>query len=177
MNRIAFLLPLLFASAAVAQTDIYTITEDQASAGSSVKRRLVAWPVPINRKYAELSAADKELVRKAYAGEPAMDEPPYPAAGMQPMLQQIAQILRFDLGEGTVRARVAVDESGVAQSIAVSSSPNDAVTKLVAHVLLAEKYKPAICEGKPCSRDYLFEFGFVRNMAPGIGNSQRPPPR
>src|SRR5687768_2740833 len=122
--------------------DTYAIYEDQPAVGSTIKRRLVSWPVPINRTYAELSPEHRNLVREPYREMAPGDEPPYPARGMEPLLREIAVVQKGQVGEGPVRMVVKVDDKGEAQSVASLASPNRTITQLVGFALMQQKYKP-----------------------------------
>ena len=164
---------LLAAAPALAQ-DSYGIFEDQPAVGSTIKRRLISWPVPINRTYAELSPEHREVVRKAYPDLAPSDEPPYPARGMEPLLREIAVVQKSQVGEGPVKITVKIDEKGEAQSVASLASPNRTITQLVAFALMREKYKPGTCGGRPCARDFVFEHAFGRDMRGAPSENFRP---
>jgi hypothetical protein len=164
---------LLAATPALAQ-DTYAILEDQPAVGSTIKRRLVSWPVPINRTYAELSPEHRAIVRAPYKDMAAGDEPPYPVRGMEPLLREVSVVQKNQLGEGPVKIVIKVDEKGEAQSAARLESPSNTVTQLVAFALMREKYKPGTCGGRPCARDFVFEHNFQRDMRGAPSESFRP---
>ena len=171
---IIFTAALLVAAPRASAQDAYGIFEDQPAVGSTIKRRLISWPVPVNRTYAELSPEHREVVRKAYPGMAPSDEPPYPARGMEPLLREIAVVQRGQVGEGPVKMLVKVDEKGEPQSVASMASPNRTITQLVAFALMREKYKPATCGGQPCGRDFVFEHTFGRDMRGAPSENFRP---
>ena len=175
MNIHALLPAVLLAVAIpVAAQDTYAIVEEAPAVGSTIKRRLVTWPVPINRTYAQLAPEHRELVRRAYPDLAPSDEPPYPERGMEPLLREIAVVQRGQLGEGPVKMLVKVDAKGEAQSVAAVQSPNHNITQLVAFALMRERYKPATCGGQPCARDFVFEHTFNREMRGAPRESFRP---
>ena len=45
--------------------------------------------LPLNRRYSELDAGEKALVRAGYDGMPAGDEPPFPAEGLLPVFMAV----------------------------------------------------------------------------------------
>ena len=55
---------------------------------------------------------------------------------------------------------VSVNSKGEPQSAAVLSSPDDAIAKAVASMLMMTSYKPALCDGKPCASDFSFKYTF-----------------
>jgi hypothetical protein len=169
----AVLMTACLAIPATAQ-DAYVILEDTPVVGSTIKRRLVTWPVPINRTYAELSPEHRELVRRAYPDMASGDEPPYPERGMEPLLREVSLVQKAQLGEGVVRIGVKVDEKGEAQSAYSLQSPNRNVTQVVGFALMQQKYKPASCAGQPCARDFIFEHTFTREGRMAPTESYRP---
>ena len=164
---------LLVAGTAFAQ-DVYVILEDTPGVGSTIKRRLVTWPIPVNRTYAQLAPEHREIVRRAYPDMAPNDEPPYPERGMEPLLREVAQVQKAQLGEGPVRIGVKVDEKGEAQSAFSLQSPNRNVTQVVAFALMQQKYKPGTCGGQPCARDFVFEHTFTREGRMAPSESYRP---
>lgn len=154
--------------------DSYAIFEDTPAVGSTIKRRLLSWPVPVNRTYAQLSAEDRARVRAAYPDMAPSDEPPYPLRGMETLLREIAVVPKNQLGDGPVKMLVKVDDKGEPQSVASVQSPNRRVTQLVAFALMQEKYKPGTCAGSPCARDFVFEHDFARDMRGAPSEQFRP---
>ena len=168
------LLLAAFAALPAAAQDVYAIFEDTPGVGSTIKRRLIGWPVPINRTYGELSPEDRAKVRAAYGDLTPSDEPPYPLRGMEPLLREVSVVQKSQLAEGLVKMMVKVDEQGEPQSVASLRSPNRTVTQLVAFALMQQKYKPGTCGGRPCARDFLFEHDFVRDMRGAPSEQFRP---
>ena len=154
--------------------DSFAILEDEPAVGSTIKRRLVSWPVPINRTYAELSAEHRAIVRAPYKDLAAGDEPPYPVRGMESLLREVSVVQKNQLGHGPVKIVIKVDEKGDAQSAARLESPGSTVTQLVAFALMREKYKPGTCGGRPCARDFVFEHHFARELRGAPTESFRP---
>ena len=165
---------LVLAALPAAAQDVYSISEDEPAVGSTIKRRVVTWPVPINRTYAELSPQHRAIVHAPYGDMASGDEPPYPARGMEPLLRDIATIQKGQVGDGRVRIVVKVDDKGEAQSAAALQSPNRNVTRLVAFALMQQKYKPGTCAGRPCARDFIFEHAFARDMRGSPTENFRP---
>jgi hypothetical protein len=76
--RVGAALSLSVAAMATA-ADNYAIREDGPMTGTNIVRAAVKWPVPINRRYEELTSEQKAIVRDEYVQLGARDEPPYPA--------------------------------------------------------------------------------------------------
>ena len=177
MRLVPLLVLVLIASAAprFAQAqDVYVVLEEHPAIGSSIKRRLVTWPVPINRTWDELSPEHRAIVRQGYRNMAPGDEPPYPLRGMEPLLRDIALIQKGGIGEGPVRMIVKVDETGEAQVAAAVTAPNPQVAQVVGFALMQQKYKPGTCGGQVCTRDYHFEHTFTREARSAPSQSYSP---
>ncbi|MGZ5666324.1 MAG: hypothetical protein ACXWHB_01735 [Usitatibacter sp.] len=158
----AALLSLLWASSALAE-DVYTIQGEFLDTGSNIPRVAVAWPVPINKSYAELTPDQKAKVRDDYVKMGARDEPPYPRDGMMPILREIVRIQNNSEHAGMMHLAVHVDATGQPHGVAVLQSPEEPATKAVTFLLMHTTYKPAICDGAPCAGDYSFKYETQRS--------------
>jgi hypothetical protein len=139
----------------------YGIKEDEPRVGTRIKRQVVsAGRIPINRRWHELTPEEQAIVRSAYETMAAGDEPPFPADGLKPLLDAIRQAERHLLVAGKLLLVATVDSKGEAQTVKVLASPDNAMTQFVAKVLIATKFKPAVCGGQPCCMDYLVELQF-----------------
>lgn len=143
----------------------YSIRQDEPSVGSSIKRDIVAGGlVPFDKRYSELTVEQQRILKSQYERMEDADEPPFPVNGLRPIYLMLAsgqQELRVD---GTLRIFVEVDSQGRATKVSVLESPNPEMTKFAASVLLLEKYKPAVCNGSPCTMEFPFRITFERSM-------------
>ena len=55
---------------------------------------------------------------------------------------------------------VRVDERGDAKSVSIYKTPDARLSNLVALMLTRSKFKPGLCEGRPCAMDYVFKYYF-----------------
>jgi hypothetical protein len=159
MARVGAALSLSMAAAAVA-ADRYAIREDGPMTGTNIVRAAVTWPVPINRRYEELTSEQREVVRDDYVTLGARDEPAYPLEGMTPILRELAKVAAQDLDSGLLHLAVRVDASGHPLGVAVLASPNRNMEQAMGLALLDATYKPAKCDGKPCDGDFSFKYRF-----------------
>jgi hypothetical protein len=159
MARVGAALALSMATAAVA-ADQYALREDAPVIGTNIVRAAVVWPVPINRRYEELSSEQRHIVRDDYVTLASGDEPPYPAEGMAAVLREVAKIQSQEMASGLLHLAVRVDASGHPRGIAVLASPSQAIEQSVAIALLDAAYKPGKCDGKPCDSDFSFKYRF-----------------
>ncbi|HEY4998452.1 MAG TPA: hypothetical protein VII36_04880, partial [Usitatibacter sp.] len=132
-------------AAGAGAADLYAIREESPETGSSIQKSAVTWPVPINRRYGELTPEQRRMVREEYVKLAPGDEPAYPRDGMEAILGQLAKIQLRELESGLLHFAVRVDANGHPEGVAVLSSPSEAISKAVSYVLLDTAYKPATC--------------------------------
>jgi outer membrane biosynthesis protein TonB len=145
-------------AAAVAAAELPSATTASASANGTVE--FVSrgpdeiGPLPYDARYAQLTPAEREVVRSAYQAMPEGDEPPYPADGIGALLRPLLKAAHTMYIEGPVDALVEIGPDGAARSVEVYSSPEPMFTKVVVSVLMGASYKPAVCKGVPCTMQF-----------------------
>ena len=98
--------------------------------------------IPAEKSYDELAPDQKAKFRAQFSNLAATDEPSYQIAGL------------------ALLVTVHVDDQGEAKSAAVYETPDPRVARVVAVVLMKTTYKPARCNGKPCSSEFPFTARF-----------------
>lgn len=142
----------------------YTISTEGAPTGSMIPHKnIFGSDVPYNKPWAELSKLEQRLIRQKYRMLAEEDEPPYPLYGTETIMRGVATGQRHVLGVGQLRMNVMIDSTGTPTSVTVFSSPDPIMTKVASFVLMKEKYKPALCAGKPCAM--IFPFSMEFNVA------------
>jgi hypothetical protein len=159
MARVGAALTLSVAGTAIA-ADIYAIREDFPETGSSILKAALVWPVPINRRYEELTAEQQRIVRDDYVKLGPADEPAYPSDGMASILADVAKIQTGEIDKGLLHLAVRVDAAGHPRGVALLNSPNNAISQAVSYSLMHATYKPAKCDGRPCDSDFSFKYRF-----------------
>ena len=140
---------------------IYSLKQEVAITGSNISRRAVTSArIPLNRRYAELTPEEQDVVKSAYEAMYPLDEPPYPIDGTLPIFQALRTVQNKLLAQGDLSLFVEVDAQGQATAVSVMQSPDAKMTQAVAAVLMLTKYKPAVCRGRPCSMGYPFRMTF-----------------
>jgi hypothetical protein len=137
------------------------IVQARPDTGSRIRRELVKIFIPAEKRYDELTPDQKAKFLALFSNLGATDEPPYPADGLRPLAEAIVVALADGpVGKGTLFVTVHVDEQGDAKSTAVYETPGSRVSREVATVLMKAKYKPAKCNGTPCSSEFPFTARF-----------------
>jgi len=145
----------LFAGGAVA------IADDAASPPlNSHQRGNMRGALPYDRSYAQLSPEQKAVLRAEYDSVGPNDEPPYPKYGLSEVADAVARMPVRAPIDGEVVLTVRVDERGDAKSVSLYKTPDDRLSNLIAATLTRIKFKPGLCEGRPCAMDYVFRFHF-----------------
>jgi hypothetical protein len=154
----------------------YTIKQDKPSVGSSMRQVIViAGTIPLNKTYDQLTPEEKNTLKSNYENMPASDEPPFPVDGLMPIYKSIGHAhenlsLKY---KGKLTMYVLVDSQGKPKSVSVDASPDPEITNAVAHLLMLQKFKPAICSGQPCSMEFPVTADLVGPMEEDF-NGQNP---
>jgi hypothetical protein len=109
---------------------------------------------PPDATYDRLTPAQKEVLRARYEAMPEGDEPPYPAEGIGPLLRPLLDSAARMHMDGWIDAIVDVDSQGKATAVSVYQSPDPLLTKLVAALMMEQRYKPGRCKGTPCAMPF-----------------------
>jgi hypothetical protein len=120
--------------------------------------------LPLNKRYGELSAEQQAYVKAQYESIGPNDEPPFPLDGLGPIYKAIADGQQRFLVAGSMSLAVEINGQGDATSVSVLQSPDPGLTKFVASVLMFQKYKPALCDGTPCTMQFPFRITFEKGL-------------
>ena len=163
----AFALLLLAASATSAcaaddERPRYSLKEDDAAhMGTRVRNEIARGGIiPFDRRYEELTNAQREYLKSQYESMGANDEPPFPVNGLASIYKVVAKGQQKFLVTGDMSLAVEVNGQGEATSVSIFKSPDAELTKFVASVLMFQKYKPAVCNGSPCTMQFPFRVKF-----------------
>lgn len=151
---------VLALSTLLAQAQEYSVKADDPQTGSNLRRSTARINFPPDKTYAELPEADKARLRAVYENMGPDDEPPYPARGYGKLMRSISSAQNSVQIEGMVEMGVIVGADGRADSVKVYQSPDPKTTQVIASVLMLEKYKPALCNAKPCTQEFPFAIRF-----------------
>jgi len=116
--------------------------------------------MPLNRRYPELDAAEKALVRANYEGMPEADEPPFPAEGLLLIFTELHTGAEQGLPRGLLAVVVDVGSNGKVQHAESFGKVDADFARFAASVLARTPFKPGICAGKPCAMQYVLRIHF-----------------
>jgi hypothetical protein len=137
------------------------MNEASTSTGTIIRRDL-EWnsKIPLDKTYEQFSPAEKAAFDGLYEALAPGDEPPFPAAGMRPVFNNIRKGQQIVRARGRLNLVVTVDAEGKATQVADLGGVGGAnaleMTRYAGSVLLMTKFKPAVCSGRPCQSQFPF---------------------
>lgn len=145
-----------------AQTATSTVLQDNSGTsipGSLQLRQTIGKSegLPLTKRWADFSPAEKAAFRENYENMKEGDEPPFPIDGLAPIVRRISEGIQKRGYEGEILIHVTVDAKGEATSVKLVKHPSVEIAKFVAYALVTTKYKPALCAGVPCASEFPFE--------------------
>jgi hypothetical protein len=140
----------------------YSLKQEQASVGTSLKRDIVTGgAVPFGKRYAELTPEQQAIVKAQYEEMGPDDEPPYPADGIGSVYKLFSLIQERTHARGYYSIAVEISSTGVPTAVSFLKAEDEDVAKLLAQAALIPKYKPAVCHGMPCAMEIPFRVNFT----------------
>lgn len=125
--------------------------------------------LPPDASWDLLTEAQKNMWRRGYPALEPGDDPPYPLKGTREAYTAVAKINKaLHLAEGDLRIYVVVGADGEAKSAKVYEKPKlveyggklDTMIQYMTAVMMLDRYKPAMCRGKPCEMVYPVFYRF-----------------
>ena len=157
-------LTVLAAQAALADSGPYTIKQSTPSEGSNLRKPIVlAGSTPLNKSYADLTPEQQAGLKADYDKMGPGDEPPFPDNGLMNLYKAVAAV-HEKLGlayKGPLTMRVDVDANGTPTRITTLESPDEQIMTVAYNAIVDQKFKPGLCAGKPCARQFLFHADLV----------------
>ena len=140
----------------------YQMKQDKPAVGTMLKRGVVTGPLPYDKRYDQLTPAQRQQVKSHYDSMADDDEPPFPAEGLGPMMRALHKGADTFEPTGLLDAEVEVGPDGTARSIKIYKATDvQRFTQYAAQVLMLTHYKPAVCGGKPCVMWYPVSIEFT----------------
>jgi len=136
----------------------FDIKQDEPSVGSNIPRREIhGLAVPLNRSWVQLTPEQQTLWKSQYDAMPVADEPPFPLESLGALNKSVGQSLRGQFESSKLDLNVRIDADGNATAVSIFAAPSPKIARNAASVLMASKFKPAICAGQPCTMDFPFK--------------------
>jgi hypothetical protein len=155
------LLAFVGQSSAQLSTPHYVMRDEAPPTGSILPRPEGAgFPIPVDRRYDQLTPEQKAVVHSWYEHVEPGDEPPFPADGLAPLYDTIRLGQQKLKVRGDLEVAVTVGSGGDAIDVQVLKSPSTEMTEFAASILLMTKYKPAVCKGQPCRMQFPVSIRF-----------------
>jgi hypothetical protein len=120
-------------------------------------------PVPSDLPYAKLSLEQKRAYKRGnYGPMEDEDEPPFPVDGLQQIFLAIAKAQSKVLVDQDLTLILNIDSTGTPTDVTTSGSSSEIkeLASHIANVVMREKFKPAVCGGKPCAMPVYFNLAF-----------------
>jgi hypothetical protein len=93
-----------------------------------------------------------------YEAIPEGDEPPFPLEGIKPIFNVVKKAQSKRAARGQLDLAVMVGADGMPTKVENYSSVSDQeMVNIAASVLMATKFKPAVCKGSPCVMPFPFK--------------------
>ena len=134
---------------------------DRPEAGSRLRADRALGYAPLDAEWAQLTPEQQNQVRNNYPALDERDEPPYPLGGTRAFYKATADVYRkFTDYEGDTLVYVNVGADGVPKTASVIGAPHPDLGRYLSMVAMAQRFKPAVCAGKPCEMIYPAAFEF-----------------
>jgi hypothetical protein len=132
----------------------------------TILRKGIRWEskIPLNKTYAQLTPEQKEILHSMYQNIAPGDEPPFPEKGIKPIFNAVSNAQHILQARGELNMNVTVGPDGKAVQVEDFSDVRSAqMREALQNALMLMKYKPAICNGAPCT----MQFKFAQSLKPG----------
>lgn len=137
------------------------LKEDIPSTGSNIRHDRVTSATPLDASWHELTPEQQARTRRAYPALHERDEPPYPLKGMRAYSKAMADLYRqFQDYQGDATVYVTVGADGVPVTASTYGVPHREFARYLATIGMMQRFKPAICGGKPCEAIFPLIFNF-----------------
>lgn len=128
--------------------------------GTRLGRAAIRSTLPLNRRYAELDAAEQAMLRADYEGMPAGDEPPFPADGLLTVFTAVKNGMDKLGPLGTLTLVADVDSTGKVRHVDAFGKVDPDFARFASRVLVSTPFKPGLCAGKACNMQYVLRMEF-----------------
>jgi len=141
----------------------FGLKADQPVTGSNMLHNVAIGFTPLDATWEPLSPAQKAKVRHWYPALDDGDEPPYPLKGTRAFFKGVASLYRqFTDYRGDALLHVSVGADGVPTSASTYGVSHREFARYLSMLAMMQRFKPALCAGKPCPMIFPLRFGFSR---------------
>jgi hypothetical protein len=147
---------------AVAADETFGIKEAAPATGTLLKRAVITGNVPFDKRYDQLTPEQKQRVKDQYEKMAPDDEPPFPADGLAPLMKALQKGASLYHATGPLELVADIAPDGTPRKVEVLRAPDDTQFRAYASaVLMAARYKAAVCGGRPCAMEFPLQATIV----------------
>jgi hypothetical protein len=140
----------------------YGIKERAPTTGSLIRKfEVLPGDIPLNLSWEQLSPQDRARFQGNYERMAPGDEPPFPIGGLRTLYGPLAKANRKLQVTGDLFVVATVDATGETTEVRIINQPGSEMGTFAGQLLLLAKFKPAVCQGKPCQMDFPLRFTFL----------------
>ena len=115
-------------------------------------------PIPFNKRFHQLDDRQMAIYRSYFEGLKETETPPFPKKGIREIYIPLVKGHKRIGGSGDLLIYAEINEKGGVEKVIVYESPTKKLADLATTILFNTKFKPATCDGKPCTMDYPFYY-------------------
>lgn len=115
-----------------------------------------------NADWLGLTMPQRRVVRARYGNLPTTYEPPYPINGLGALVEDIRVYAEHWGWKGKFSLDIVVNAGGAVTGVSVFEAPTDKAKEYAASVAFNAKFKPPMCEGKPCEMVFPINIEIVQ---------------
>jgi hypothetical protein len=142
----------------------FSIKEREPRTGTNIRQTVVAFNLPLDKSYQQLTFEQQAIVRDNYVTMHPLDEPPFPADGLGPFFTVLQKGATKLQAEGDLVLHVAVGIDGRPTAAKVVKAPSQEFGEFAASAALLTGFKPALCKGHPCAMEFPVRLSFTRGV-------------
>jgi hypothetical protein len=141
----------------------FGLKANQPLTGSNLLYNRVLSHTPLDASWEALTPAQKARLRSLYPALDERDEPPYPLKGTRAFLKGVADLYQlFTDYRGNALVYVTVDADGVPTAVSTYGVTHREFGRNLSMLAMLQRFKPALCAGKPCTMIFPLSFSFDR---------------
>ena len=115
-------------------------------------------PIPFKKRFDQLSDRQMKIYRSYFENLNVTDTPPFPKKGLITIYRPLIKGHKRIGGRGELLVFAEINEKGGVNEVTVYKSPTKKLADLATAVMFNTKFKPATCDGSPCTMDYPFYY-------------------